>query len=163
LKTKNEKALSPIFATLIILAVVTVLFVPIFMWVTNITSQTEGSWQATGAATTERIVIEEVNLRASQSFCTIYVRNIGKTAVEINDVLIVTENGGTFTYEKSKSELVTKNPTGTTPLDSIVQGDLIRIEITNLKGLSIISDKIYTVKVFTKRGISGEYQIVAES
>jgi flagellin-like protein len=163
LKTKNEKALSPIFATLIILAVVTVLFVPIFMWTTNMSSQTEGSWQASGTAATERIVIEEVNLRADQSFCTIYVRNIGKTAVGINDVLIVTENGDTFTYEKSKSEIVTKNPLGTAPLDSIVQGDLIRIEITNLKGLSIILNKIYTVKVFTTRGIGGEYQIVAEA
>jgi flagellin-like protein len=162
LKTKNEKALSPIFATLIILAVVTVLFIPIFIWVTNMTSQTEDSWQASGATATERIVIEEVNLRPQQNFCTIYVRNIGKTAVEINNVLIIKENGDTFTYEKSKSELVTKNPLGTAPLDSIVQGDLIRIEITNLKGLSIIPDYIYTLKVFTKRGIGGEYQIVAE-
>jgi flagellin-like protein len=163
LKTKNKKALSPIFATLIILAVVTVLFIPIFMWTTNTTSQTKESWQASGTAATERIVIEEVNLRVAQTFCTIYVRNIGKTVVKINNVLIIKENGDTFTYEKSKSELVTKNPLGTAPIDSIVQGDLIRIEITNLKGLSIDEDgKIYTIKVFTTRGIGGEYQIVAE-
>jgi flagellin-like protein len=162
LKTKNERALSPIFATLIILAVVTVLFVPIFMWTTNMSNQTEDSWEASGTATTERIVIEEVNLRAAQNFCTIYVRNIGKTAVRINDVLIVAESGETSTYEKSKSELVTKNPLGTAPLESIVQGDLIRIEIANLKNLPEFA-KTYTVKVFTTRGIGGEYQIVAEA
>jgi flagellin-like protein len=163
LKTKNKRALSPIFATLIILAVVTVLFIPIFIWTTNMASQTQNSWQASGTATTERIVVEEVNLRAEQNFCTIYVRNIGKTAMEINDVLIVTESGDTYTYEKSKGELATKNPLGTTPLNSIIQGDLMRIEITNLKGLSIVLGKTYTIEVFTTRGIGGEYQIVAES
>ncbi len=60
LRITNEKALSPIFATLIILAVVTVLFIPVFIWATGMTNANQDSWQQSATAATERIVIEEV-------------------------------------------------------------------------------------------------------
>ncbi len=166
---KNKKALSPIFATLIILAVVTVMFIPVFIWATGVTSQNQESWQLSGTIATERIVVEEVNLKYNQSnICSIYVRNIGKTVVTINDVLITAPNGEIFTYEKAKGECSTINPTTGNPQDSINQGDMLEIRITKLKGLvpivndSNYRDKLFTVKVFTTRGVGGEYQIVLE-
>ncbi len=166
---KNKKALSPIFATLIVLAVVTVMFVPVFIWATGVTSQNQESWQLSGTIATERIVVEEVNLKYNQSdICSIYVRNIGKTSVTINNVLITAPNGNIVTYEKTKSEFSTINPATGNPQDSIIQGDLIEIRITNLKSLVPIvnnpanRDKLFTVKVFTTRGVGGEYQIVLE-
>ena len=164
--TKNKRALSPIFATLIILAVVTVLFIPVFIWATGITSQNQESWQLSGTIATERIVVEEVNLKYSQTTCSIYVRNIGKTTVTINNVLITAPNGNVWTYEKAKGELTTKNPVTGNNQDSIIQGDLLVIIITNLKGLPVTvqvnRDKLFTVKVSTARGVGGEYQIVLE-
>ena len=162
LKIMNKKALSPIFATLIILAVVTVLFIPVFIWATNMSSQTQDSWNQSGITTTERIVIEEVNLKYTQPNCTIYVRNIGKTAVTINDILITAPNGIIFTYQKN--EFLTKNPVTGANQNSIIQGDLIEIQIRNLKGLPVSSnrDKLFTVQVFTTRGVGGEYEIVLE-
>ena len=165
----NKKALSPIFATLIILAVVTVMFIPVFIWATGVTSQNQESWQLSGTIATERIVVEEVNLKYNQStICSIYVRNIGKTEITINDVLITAPNGEIFTYEKSKSECSTLNPATGNPQDLATQGNLLEIRITNLKGLVPIvndpnnRDKLFTVKVFTTRGVGGEYQIVLE-
>jgi len=167
LKIMNKKALSPIFATLIILAVVTVLFIPVFIWATSMSSQSQDSWNQSGITATERIVVEEVNLKFAQPTCTIYVRNIGKTAVTINNVLITTPTGAVFTYEKSRNEFITKNPVTGANQESIIQGDLIEIQITapNLKGLPVNEpnrDRLFTVKVFTTRGVGGEYEIVLE-
>jgi flagellin-like protein len=159
--TLNEKALSPIFATLIILAVVTILFVPVFIWATGTSSQTEESWQTSGLIATERIVIEEVSLKAGLPTCSIYVRNIGKTTVTISDVLISLPDGSTFTYEKTNGELSTIKPATGNPQNSIVQGELIEIDITNYKGLALVRGQRYNVKVFTTRGVGDLYQVVA--
>jgi flagellin-like protein len=156
----DRRALSPIFATLIILAVVTILFIPVFIWATGTTSDTQGGWQTSGLIATERIVIEEVNLKAGEP-CNIYVRNIGKTAVEINDVLIIAPDNSVFSYEKIKGELSTVNPATGDPQKSIVQGELIEIDITNLGSLTLSSNQVYTVKVYTVRGVGEAYQVVA--
>ena len=157
-KRLSNRALSPIFATLIILAVVTVLFIPVFIWASGLTSQTEDSWAQSGQTATERIVIEEVSLTTDQ--IKIYVRNIGKTAVSINDVLIEDSDKKIITYDQTQSELITLIPGTTTTKDSIVQGELIAIIIEDLKGLNLDSE-IFTVKVFTDRGVGESYQLVA--
>ena len=153
----NKKALSPIFATLVILAVVTVLFIPVFIWATGATSQTEDSWLKLGQISTERIVIEAVSLSLAGNQVTIYVRNIGKTAVSINDVLIEDSANKIITYQGS--ELETLIP-GTTTIDNdpIVQGELIAVKIDDLKGLNPVS-KSYLVKVFTPRGVGESYEL----
>ena len=163
---RNKKALSPIFATLIILAVVTVMFIPVFIWATGVTSQNQDEWRLSGTIATERIVVEEVNLKYQATLCSIYVRNIGKTTVMINDVLVITPSGTVITFKAN--EFSTRNPATGLADDSITQGELLEIRITDLKGLgSIVNlpenrDKLFTVKVFTTRGVGGEYQIVLE-
>ena len=145
---KNTKAISPIFATLIILAVVTVLFIPIFIWATGSSSQTEDFWEDSGVTVTERIVIEEVNLKTSDQ-CTIYVRNIGKTAVTIGNILITSPDGQNHVF----------NPGDFTPTPEYeVKGELITIEnipISYTVGL-------YTIKAITPRGVSDTFQVVVE-
>ena len=155
LKTINNKAISPIFATLIILAVVTVLFIPVFIWATGTSSETEDSWQLSGLIATERIVIEEVNLKANMNNCTIYVRNIGKTAISVDNVFISLSNGtgSLHVYTKSGATL-------TTSPNSVIQGDLITVTISNLIPFFPTSNQTYTVKVFTHRGVGDTYQIV---
>lgn len=167
-KELNERALSPIFATLIILAVVTVLFIPVFIWATGTSSQSQESWQTSGLIATERIVVEEVNLKGGATSCNIYVRNIGKTAVTINDVIIVAPNGNTFIFEKEEiqsitDQLITREPVTKTLRDSIVQGELIEIFVKDLdhQGLNPYQGQVYTVKVFTTRGVGDVYQVVA--
>jgi len=151
---KNTKAISPIFATLIILAIVTVLFIPVFIWATGTTSETEDSWQLSGLIATERIVIEEVSLKADPESCTIYVRNIGKTTVSIENVFISLSDG-TDLYAYSKSPT-----TFTTTPNSVIQGDLITINFSSLGDLIPVPDETYTVKVFTSRGVGDTYQVV---
>jgi len=148
---KNKRALSPIFATLIILAVVTVMFIPVFIWATGVASQNQESWQLSGTIATERIVVEEVNLKAGQTTCTIYVRNIGKTAVTISNVLISRADGigQISTFQR-------KGPNFAVNYESVVQGNLITVTI----GFSPTPATTYNIKVATTRGVSDEYQAV---
>ena len=155
MNTKNTKAISPIFATLIILAIVTVLFIPVFIWATGTTSETEDSWELSGLIATERIVIEEVSLKADTE-SRIYVRNIGKTTVSIDNVFISLSDG-TDLHAYSKSGTPT---TFTTLPDSVIQGDLITIIFTSLGDLTLVPDETYTVKVFTARGVGDTYMVV---
>jgi flagellin-like protein len=147
---RNRRAISPIFASLIILAVVTVLFVPVFIWSTGLTAETRSFWEISGLAATERIVIEEVNLRDKGS-CTIYVRNIGKTAIIMDEVFISSPDGSLYIYEESQFS---------TDFDSVVQGDLMTVNIPDL-GFTPTGNKTYTVKAYTTRGVGDTYQVVA--
>jgi len=147
----DRRAISPIFASLIILAVVTVLFVPVFIWSTGLTAETKSFWEIVGLAATERIVIEEVNLRGNVDSCTIYVRNIGKTAIIMDEVFISSPDGSLHIYEE---------PQFSTDFDSVVQGDLMTVDIPDL-GFTPAGNSTYTVKVFTTRGVGDTYQVVA--
>jgi flagellin-like protein len=146
---RNKRALSPIFATLIILAVVTVLFVPVFMWSTGLSSQTEQSWQYSGKVASERIVIEVVDLKSDH--CTIYVRNIGATSVSINDVIISNVDGSGTWHIFNKGQLTIN------PINPIVKGQLVTITISPL-GFTLASTT-YSIKVFTGLGVSDNYNI----
>jgi len=155
MRIRSNEAISPIFATLIILAVITVLFIPVFIWATGMSSETEDSWQLSGVIATERIVIEEVNLQADINNCTIYVRNIGKTTVSVDNVFISLSDGtgSLHVYKKSDTSL-------TTSPNSVIQGDLITVTIPDLDLLSPTLNQTYTLKVFTDRGVGDTYQVV---
>lgn len=151
----NRKAISPLFASLLILGVVTVLFVPVFIWSTGMTAETRSFWEILGLVTTERIVIEEVNLRGGETSCTIYIRNIGETATIIDNVFISSADGQLYIYEKGD---FTSDP------NSVVKGDLLTITIPDLTvqgSFTPTSELTYTIKVFTDRGVGDNYQIVA--
>jgi len=158
--SRDRRALSPIFASLLILAIVTVLFIPIFIWSTGFTAKTQSFWEISGTIATERIVIEEVNLRGGAISCTIYVRNIGKTAVIIDNVFISNSTPGSTVYTYKK-------PWFTTDFNSVVQGDLITINIPDLLPFTppgdtyIVPGDTYIIKVYTTRGVGDTYQVVA--
>ena len=159
---RNTKGLSPIFATLIILSIVTVLFVPVFIWAAGMTSSTQESWQFSGAVATERIVIEEINLvgSATPNTCTIYVRNIGETAITINNIIISADNTVIQTYQTGS--FVTYKP-GTShgqSITSVSKGNLMEIYISNL-AFSLTNGKTYSIQVATAKGVSDTYITVA--
>ena len=147
----EEKGLSPIFASLLVLAVVTVLFIPVFFWSTGITVETKNFWELSGLIASERIIIEEVNLQADITDCTIYVRNLGKTSVIIDNVFITSSDASLYKYGQAQFS---------TDIASILQGDLITISIADL-GFNSIADATYTVQVYTTRGVSDSFQVVA--
>ena len=145
------------------LGIVTALFIPVFLWSSGLTSGTRSFWELSGMIATERIVIEEVNLQGGSSNCTIYVRNIGKTAIIISDIVISDETLG-LTYLHDTSKFQTSRLEGQTwqlvPNLAIIQGDLMKIFIPTL-GFTPTQDFTYMVKVFTIRGVGDQYQVKA--
>jgi len=130
-----------------------VLFIPVFIWSTGLTAETQSFWEISGLIATERIVIEEVNLRGGVTRCTIYIRNIGKTAIIVDNIFISPPDGTVHTYEKQLNQF-------STDFNSVVQGDLMTINIPDLGFTPTLGDT-YTLKVYTTRGIGDTYQVVA--
>jgi len=141
------------------LGIVTVLFIPIFIWSTGLTEGTRSFWERSGVIATERIVIEEVSLKGGSTDCTIYVRNIGKTTVMISDVFIIDEYSGTE-HKYGTSQFTTRDPVTNNPISSIVQGDLMKIYV-GILGFTSQKDRTYSVKAFTTRGVGDNYQVKA--
>ena len=156
----NSKALSPIFATLVVLSIVTVLFIPVFAWAGGMVNSTRESWELSAAIATERIVIEQVNLAGATSpqTCKIYVRNIGENPTSISIVIISLENTVMKTY--SPNEFSMLNPTTGSPTNSVTKGNLVQIQISNLN-FALTNGKTYTIKVATPKGVSDNCLTVA--
>lgn len=160
----NRRALSPIFASLILLSIVSVLFIPIFLWSTGIASESKNFWDSTSSTATERIVIEMVNLRSDRASCEIYVRNIGKTAVTVENIFIVSSDGSTrifnnrdsvnfktYIYDKTSAQFVLRNDA------YVVQGDLLKV-VLNINP-ALPSSSVYTFKAYTPNGVGDVYQL----
>ena len=63
------------------------------------------------------------------------------------------------TYQTSLDELELRNPETGLLKDTAVSGELLSIRIDDLKGLSLVRDHLYVVKVFTANGIGEDYPI----
>ena len=153
-KNKKEKTTKK-WRTLILVIIIIAVIVSVFIWVNETREENEDSGELSGLVATERIVIEEVNLKADTANCQIYVRNIGKTIVSLDHVFISLSNGTGPMHPYSKTY---SPPTLTTSPNSVIQGELIIINIS--LDFTPGSNEAYTVKVFTDRGVVDTYQIM---
>ncbi len=101
-------------------------------------------------------MIEEVNLKANSDSCTIYIRNIGKTEVSVNGVLIYLSDGTGEMHTYSRSDVPA---TFSTDPISVAQGNLITLNFTSLH-FSPAKNEAYTVQVFTSRGVADTFKKV---
>ena len=114
------------------------------------TVQVEDDLETTGVASTESIVIEEVSLNLDKligNLCSKYWIN----NVSISNVLIEKSNSDK-TYQLDLGNLNITNPETSEPRDCAIRGELLSIRIDNLKGLSLVRDQLYIIKVFTEKG-----------
>ncbi len=158
-KLGERRGISPIFAALIMLGIVTVLFIPVFLWSTGLTSGTRDFWERSGMIATERIVIEETSLRRSSTNSTVYVRNIGKTAATMGDIFIV-DDYTSATYHFGSGQFTVTDPVTGNPMSSSLQGDLMKIYIANI-GFTPTADRTYVIKAFTSRAVGDMVQVKA--
>lgn len=133
------------------------------MWATGLTSGTSSFWSTVGSQATERIVIEEVNPNGTGSRCEVYVRNIGKPAV-IVDNIIISFSDGTITVRDKNLITVYQYDTllkafvlATGP---VVQGELMKVDTGVTLTRQVVNPKTYTVKAFTPSGSEDAFQIV---
>ena len=157
---RGIQGLSPILASVIMVVIVLVLFVPILAMSTGLTQDIYSFWTMSGQTLTERITIEEATLRLNPSSCQVFVRNNGQTAVKITDIIIRGDDGEIRHYDIRTFSTV--NPVSGASVDFFDQGDLVKASISSLLSLVPQRGVTYTIIVVTIQGVSDIYQTKAE-
>lgn len=134
---KNRKAISPIFATLILIAIAVIAGVVVYMF----TSGTLATMTGGGTAGQEKITVQASSVSTDGKTVTVYVQQTGGPAATINGLIIKDSSGNTFTVE---STIVAA--TGTNPL---TMGQMTTL--TGTSGTTLTSGT-YTATVTTKAG-----------
>lgn len=143
---RARSGVSPIIATMILILIATAAGVLLWIWVSSYVS----SNPATHSALEERIKIEavRVDMRDNSTTITVYVRNIGSTAVNVSSGYVLDVNGN----------LVMGGP-----LSGVVirPGEVRSVVISS--GQTLIKGNMYIAKVVTQRGIESLYSFVVPS
>jgi len=177
MKRVSKRAVSPVLATLMMVAVAVGLSVIIFTWSQNYLSQTSEAASAQQAAQNiaaqSGIIIEAVTLKPSETGATgngtakIYIRNVGSVAILPGQVAVIgrATNAG---FNQSIPQLLTwttNNPTVTylnsyeiswTPTTALSKGGGAVITVNfakkGVKDYQLLSGDVITIKVTTTAG-----------
>ena len=136
---RSKKALSPVVASIILIAVTVAVSIAVAAWMGALTI---------GFTATEQLTITSVNNAANTA--TIYVSNTGTSSAVINQVWV------------GNAQLLATNMTTTLPytLQANSQGT---VAISNyvISGAGFVSGNSYMFKLVTAKGNTYQYNIVA--
>jgi archaeal type IV pilus assembly protein PilA len=133
---KNAKAISPIFATLILIAIAVIAGVVVYMF----TSGTLATMTAGGTAGTEKVAVQGVTLSVANGL-TIYAQSTNNVNVTINSAVIKNPNG----------DIVWATPSTWAGATLLSTGALTTMgPITGLTGVS--AGNAYTVTIVSSKG-----------
>jgi len=139
---RNSKAISPIFATLILIAIAVIAGVVVYMF----TSGTLATMTAGGTAGTEKVAVQGVTLSQSTGI-TVYAQSTNNMAVTITSIAIKNTNGdivwtGAPTAGAIASGGAIAALTNSTTVTGIVAGTPYSVTIVSTKGGSFVSSGI---------------------
>ena len=174
MKQRSKKAVSPVLATLMMVAVAVAMSVIIFTWSQSFLSQTgeaaSGQQAAQNIAAQSGILIESVVTdqwdNTDGGYIKLYVRNVGAVSVTLGTVVITPGSGNTgltnpvtASYTSSGWSIVpdgtkiTISPTGTQPIGKGSSYILtITFTISADSGYRPASGDVITVKATTQTG-----------
>jgi len=141
---KNSKAISPIFATLILIAIAVIAGVVVYMF----TSGTLATMTSGGTAGQEKVTVQAASMAGTGSAPTIsyavkvYVEQTGGPAANVNSLILKDSSGNTVGVITS----LTLSPTG-----ALTAGTLTSVSGTYTSATSL-SGNSYTVTVTTAAG-----------
>jgi flagellin-like protein len=140
---RNKKAISPIFATLILIAIAVIAGIVVYLF----TSGTIASMTGGGTAGSEKVSVQAVTCNATTDTIAIWGKSTGGTDVII-DGLIIKDSGGatlevaalaTTTTLPASGTLTTIDLTGTTMSTDYVAGNSYTVTITSVDGGNFVS------------------------
>ena len=137
---RNSKAISPIFATLILIAIAVIAGVVVYMF----TSGTLATMTGGGTAAQEKAAVQGASATAGHLGATVYAQYMsGGNAIAINGAIFNDANGATVQGVASGTLPVTGALTSititTNPAAALVQGDTYTVTLTSSKGGSFVS------------------------
>ena len=137
---KNSKAISPIFATLILIAIAVIAGVVVYMF----TSGTLATMTSGGTAAQEKVSVQGVSYTGTTAI-SVYAENTGTGTVNVNGMIIKDSNGNIL-----QSATLATNPTPLTAgnlitvgatVTAIAPGTAFTVTLTTTKGGSFVSSQ----------------------
>ena len=149
---RNLKGISPIFATLILIAIVVIASVVVYMF----TSGTFSTLTGTGTGATERVsvLVASITVKgAGTSAVSVYAESKNGVNVSVSSIIIRDANGKVVT---------TVNPSPTTPYSKSIpsSGNLVQIGSGQLTLTSVTKGNAYSLTVISTRGSSFTSSII---
>ena len=146
----KRRGISPVIAVLLLIVIAVAAAILTYVWITGYigTLQT----QSTGQQLQERIKIEAVDIGAGGGSLTIYVRNVGETAVTISAAYLINATNGDVLASNTDLSV------------GINPGDVSNgVTITDISAGVWVDGKTYVVKVVTAKGTEATYQFLYRS
>jgi len=134
---KNTKAISPIFATLILIAIAVIAGVVVYMF----TSGTLATMTGSGTAGQEKMAIQAVSGEATTDTITIYAQSLSGDAITLDTVILKDASGAVveaITDDTSVTPTLTTIPVTCTDL-SLVAGSTYTVTLVSANGGQFVS------------------------
>lgn len=159
----NRKALSPIFATMMLLAIVMSVGSVAFYFSNNLTKNATDQYvdavSNSQQSLSERISFEHVKYDSSSNALTIYILNCGNANnMKINSLIIFDVNHNPVGVCSGAAISQLKSINGVAPVTGNVLnvGDEAYFTVS-LAGVSLISFSMYTIHLITQSGSAFDY------
>jgi len=135
---KNSKAISPIFATLILIAIAVIAGVVVYMF----TSGTLATMTSGGTAGQEKITVQAASISSTSGLSTVYVEQTSGPAATVNSLIVKDSSGATL------GVITTLTGAGS----QLVAGTLTQISGTYGGSTALVAGQTYSITVTTKAG-----------
>ena len=141
---KNSKAISPIFATLILIAIAVIAGVVVYMF----TSGTLATMTGGGTAAQEKVSVQGFSLKATNGALTVYSTSTNGLDVSVSSIIVKDQTGATIgiltptSPATSLGTLTKDGALGTitgTATGSYTVGNTYSVTLTTAKGGSFVS------------------------
>jgi flagellin-like protein len=137
---RSKKALSPIFAVLILIAIAVIAGIVVYMF----TSGTIATMTGGGTAGQEKVAVEAVAVNATTSTFTVWAKSTGGGPVDIDGAILKDSNGIVILVDDTVIQLLPGDGTLTAvaanPLEAaLVTGDTYTVTLTSKDGGSFVS------------------------
>ena len=135
---RNSKAISPIFATLILIAIAVIAGVVVYMF----TSGTLATMTSGGTAGQEKITVQAASISSTSGLSTVYVEQTSGPAATVNSLIVKDSSGATL------GVITTLTGAGS----QLVAGTLTQISGTYGGSTALVAGQTYSITVTTKAG-----------
>jgi len=137
----KRRGVSPVIATLLLIVIAVVAAVLAYIWVSGYMGRVTSQAEAGAPQLQERIKIDAVSVAAANNQATIYVTNIGDTAVTIS---------GAYILKEDRTALCSS-----TPNTNINPGATDNVQISDCSFGA--TTQTYIARVVTSKGVQAEY------
>jgi flagellin-like protein len=169
----NKRALSPIFATLILAAIVIVFGSFAYYYASNVTTNATNNYVSSVAdskqSVSERVGFENVVYSPNPLNFKVYIINCGAYNLQLDSLIVFDSNHNVIGYN---STLYSNSPLRSIDGDALIPGNSLaigkdgyfnaRLTKTGTDTIASLASGVYTIHLITKGESTSDYQVVVK-